>query len=94
METYGSRRDKTMTLETGGDRMSGTATEMSEFAEEARRRDASDAARVALDKTPRPESWAFFSYDDGPVICGGGMGAPLWFDDAGPLWDFLGDHFA
>ena len=83
-----------MTLETGGDRMSGTATEMSEFAEEARRRDASDAARVALDKTPRPGGWTFFSYDDGPVICGGGMGALLWFDDADALWGFLGDHFA
>ena len=90
-----------MTVETGGDRMSGIAigtsgfaTERSEFTAEARRRDASAAARVALDKTPRPESWAFFSYDDGPVIWGGGMGALLWFDDADALWDFLGDHFA
>ena len=96
-----------MTVETGG-RMSGIAigtsrfptgtsrfpTEMSEVAAEAHRRDASDAARAALDKTPRPENWAFFSYDDGPVICGGGMGALLWFDDADVLWGFLGNHFA
>ena len=91
-----------MTIETGSDRISGTAigtsgfaTEMSAFAAEARRQDARAAARVALDKTPRPGSWAFFSYDDGPVICGGGgMGALLWFDDADALWNFLGDHFA
>lgn len=54
-------------------------------------RQANEAAQL---RKPKPGDWGFYSYLDGPPVCGGGSGAFAWFDDQAAMYAYIHDYFA
>lgn len=50
------------------------------------------AAERGHQRRPQKGDWGFYSYDDGPIYCGGGTGAFMWFENQRELYGYISQH--
>ena len=84
IERYGEYRTQRLVLEAWRALDPSGSAEISGFAEQMQ-----EAASLAHELSPEPESWGFYAYGDGPVDAGGGTGGFLWFATRDQLLDFV-----